>query len=104
MQPNIIDFIKSFEGFEAYPYKDVAGFPTVGYGHLCETDGCTELPYSYPMSQAEGEELLADDVRVSSRFRHFASEICSIDCCRNSKSAWATLFRPFASMRTNMER
>ena len=66
VQPNIIDFIKSFEGFEASPYKDVAGFPTVGYGHLCETDGCTELPYLYPMSQAEGEELLADDVRVRS--------------------------------------
>ncbi len=28
-----IDFIKSFEGFSATPYKDGAGFPTVGYGH-----------------------------------------------------------------------
>lgn len=65
VQPNIIDFIKQFEGFSATPYNDVAGYPTVGYGHLCSTSDCSELPYSYPMTQAEGEELLADDVRVS---------------------------------------
>lgn len=65
VQPNIIDFIKEFEGFSATPYNDVAGYPTVGYGHLCSTSDCSELPYSYPMTQAEGEELLADDVRVS---------------------------------------
>ncbi|KAF2162286.1 glycoside hydrolase family 24 protein, partial [Zasmidium cellare ATCC 36951] len=63
VQPNITDFIKQFEGFSATPYNDVAGYPTVGYGHLCSTSDCSELPYSYPMTQAEGEELLADDVR-----------------------------------------
>lgn len=63
VQPNIIDFIKSFEGFSATPYKDVAGYPTVGYGHLCSTSGCTELGYTYPITQAQGEELLASDVR-----------------------------------------
>lgn len=65
VQANIIDFIKSFEGFSGTPYNDVAGFPTVGYGHLCSTSGCTELGYSYPISTTQGEQLLARDVRVS---------------------------------------
>lgn len=65
VQGNIIDFIKSFEGFSGTPYKDVAGYPTVGYGHLCSTSGCTELGYSYPISTTQGEQLLARDVRVS---------------------------------------
>lgn len=64
VQPNITDFIKSFEGLSGTPNKDVAGYPSVGYGRLCQTSGYTELGYSYPNSQAQGEELLAIDVRV----------------------------------------
>ncbi|KAF2214932.1 glycoside hydrolase family 24 protein [Cercospora zeae-maydis SCOH1-5] len=64
VQSNIIDFIKSFEGFEGSPYQDVAGFWTVGYGHLCsQSTRCQELGYSYPISEAQGEQLLARDVR-----------------------------------------
>lgn len=29
-----IDFIKAHEGFRATPYKDVAGYLTIGFGHL----------------------------------------------------------------------
>jgi lysozyme len=29
-----INFIKLFEGYSATPYKDTAGKPTIGYGHL----------------------------------------------------------------------
>jgi len=28
-----IELIKSFEGFRAVPYKDIAGFLTIGFGH-----------------------------------------------------------------------
>ncbi|GIZ40875.1 hypothetical protein CKM354_000419600 [Cercospora kikuchii] len=63
-QPNIIDFIKSFEGFRGSPYQDVAGLWTVGYGHLCsQSTRCRELGYSYPISETQGEQLLARDVR-----------------------------------------
>ena len=30
---NGIELIKSFEGFRAVPYKDIAGFLTIGFGH-----------------------------------------------------------------------
>ena len=30
---NGIELIKKFEGFSAVPYKDVAGYPTIGFGH-----------------------------------------------------------------------
>ena len=33
---NGINLIKQFEGFRAVPYKDIAGFPTIGYGHLIQ--------------------------------------------------------------------
>jgi lysozyme len=29
-----VNFIKTFEGYSATPYKDSAGKPTIGYGHL----------------------------------------------------------------------
>lgn len=29
-----INLVKQFEGFSAVPYKDTAGKPTIGYGHL----------------------------------------------------------------------
>lgn len=32
-----VDFIKQMEGFSAHVYKDVAGYPTIGYGHLIKT-------------------------------------------------------------------
>ena len=53
-----IDFIKGFEGFSATVYSDVAGFPTVGYGHKL-------LPgESYPdgITEAGATALLASDV------------------------------------------
>ena len=28
-----LDLIKKFEGFKANSYKDIAGYPTIGYGH-----------------------------------------------------------------------
>ena len=28
-----LELIKSFEGFRAVPYKDIAGYPTIGFGH-----------------------------------------------------------------------
>lgn len=55
-----IDFIKGFEGYSAAVYNDVAGKPTVGYGHLIE-DG-----ESFPQGVTEewAERLLASDLSV----------------------------------------
>lgn len=35
----IVEFISSFEGFEAKPYLDITGKPTIGYGATYYQDG-----------------------------------------------------------------
>jgi lysozyme len=54
-----LELLKRSEGFRSRPYKDVNGFPTIGYGHRLLN------PESFPagISQARAAELLATDVR-----------------------------------------
>jgi hypothetical protein len=70
--PNVnaatIALIKEFEGFVASPAPDPIGLPTVGYGHLCKTSGCGEVPYSFPLTQASASQLLAADLKVFAPF------------------------------------
>jgi lysozyme len=59
MQPSntALELIKSFEGFRARLYRDVAGHPTIGYGHRL-------LPHeSFPddLATAQAEVLLKAD-------------------------------------------
>ncbi|KAH6916701.1 lysozyme [Coprinopsis sp. MPI-PUGE-AT-0042] len=56
--------IKVSEGFVPNVYKDPVGYPTVGYGHLCKSKGCSEVPYSFPLSEAEGTALLKQDAKT----------------------------------------
>ena len=54
-----LELIKRSEGFRNLVYKDVAGFPTIGYGHLLKAgesfpDGITE---------GQGAMLLSGDVQ-----------------------------------------
>jgi lysozyme len=62
-----IDLAKRFEGFHrvpkhdpnrAYPYICPAGYPTIGYGHLCD-------PKHPPITEAEAEAYLAQDLKVA---------------------------------------
>jgi len=53
------EFIASHEGFEPNIYKDIAGIPTIGYGHVI-------LPHEFGIfgggiTQAEALDLLIDD-------------------------------------------
>jgi lysozyme len=59
-----ISLIKEFEGFVDSPAPDPIGLPTVGYGHLCQTSGCSEVPYSFPLTETTASELLASDLKV----------------------------------------
>ena len=54
-----LQLIKQQEGFRSRTYLDVAGFPTIGYGHRLIHPG------SFPdgISEAEAAEILAADVR-----------------------------------------
>jgi hypothetical protein len=66
--PNVnaatVSLIKEFEGFVARPAPDPIGLPTVGYGHLCQTSGCGEVPYSFPLTTSTASLLLASDLKV----------------------------------------
>lgn len=53
-----IDLLKKFEGFSSHIYKDVAGYDTVGYGHLVRSGE----KFTIPMSQNNAEKLLKLDI------------------------------------------
>ena len=63
-----IELAKRFEGFcrvpkndpRAHPYICPAGFWTIGYGHLCDQS-------HPPITPAEGEAYLAQDMQVALR-------------------------------------
>lgn len=52
-----IDLVKIFEGFSAKSYVDVAGYPTIGYGHKIRTG---EMFYS--VTEEEATRLLGGDL------------------------------------------
>jgi len=54
-----LELLKSSEGFRAHVYRDVAGLPTIGFGHRLLH------PESFPngIDEAQGEEILRSDIR-----------------------------------------
>jgi len=58
-----VDLIKKSEGFVRSPKPDPIGLPTVGYGHLCKTKGCSEVKYKFPLTPTTAAELLQDDAK-----------------------------------------
>lgn len=52
-----LDLVKRSEGLALQPYKDAAGFWTIGYGHKLQSGEWWDS-----ISQAEADELLARDV------------------------------------------
>ena len=58
--------IKRLEGLRLEVYQDVAGFWTVGYGHLI-TQADNLYPYSdvTEITEAEADRLLAQDMRIA---------------------------------------
>jgi lysozyme len=58
-----LELIKRFEGFRSQLYMDVAGFPTIGYGHRIVP------PEAFPggVSEPQAANLLAGDVSAAER-------------------------------------
>ncbi|EAU80866.1 lysozyme [Coprinopsis cinerea okayama7 len=59
-----VEHIKQWEGFVKSPAPDPIGLPTVGYGHLCKTKGCSEVPYKFPLTEAQATSLLKTDLKT----------------------------------------
>ena len=57
-----VGLAKEFEGLRLEPYRDAAGFPTVGYGHLLARDRAAPLDHWPAIDKAEAERLLAVDL------------------------------------------
>ena len=56
-----IDLLKRSEGFRSQLYLDIAGLPTIGYGHrLLEGE-----PFPDGISEGHAEEILAQDARAA---------------------------------------
>jgi len=68
--------IKEFEGWYPNFYTDPVGIRTIGYGHACHVWDCA-VPlngrYPVPLSQANGQSLLSEDLAYS----------CRYECCVN---------------------
>jgi lysozyme len=55
-----IALVKRFEGLQLEPYRDAAGFWTVGYGHLMSRDRTAPRPQ--PVDGEHAEALLHEDL------------------------------------------
>ncbi|KDR77459.1 hypothetical protein GALMADRAFT_266943 [Galerina marginata CBS 339.88] len=86
-----ISLIKKFEGFVSKPAPDPIGLPTVGYGHLCKTTGCAEVPFSFPLTEAEATTLLNTDLKTFTACitKDISSKIKLNDNQYGALSSWA---------------
>lgn len=62
---NALNLIKEFEGSRPTPYDDGSGYMTIGVGHRCEKDDCSDVPYPQPLNDDSITKLLREDVVVS---------------------------------------
>lgn len=61
LSPAGLDLLKSSEGYRASTYRDVAGFPTIGFGHKV----CPGEKFPLGITGAEGDAILAADVLIA---------------------------------------
>ena len=65
--PFCMPLIKQFEGFQAAPYKDSAGIPTIGYGTIQYPDGKAVTMNDAPVSEDQATSLLAYEMSLKSK-------------------------------------
>ena len=60
MNPSVecIEAIKKFESLRLSEYKDAAGYPTIGYGHLIPAG----IVFDSPITEERANQILNDDV------------------------------------------
>ena len=60
-----VELAEDFEGLRLTPYHDVAGFATVGYGHLLSLEPNADLTQFQAITEAQADSLLAVDMGVA---------------------------------------
>lgn len=63
---NTLNLLKSFEKMAPNAYDDGYGNPTIGYGHVCKTKDCSDVPFPKPLNEDSATKLLQGDLAVSS--------------------------------------
>jgi lysozyme len=74
-----LDLIKKYEGFVATPYKDCAGFLTIGYGHLCKKNENFTI-----ISKSQALEILKQDIKEA---ENAVNKLVSVELNSNQFSA-----------------
>lgn len=77
-----IELIKYFEGFERHIYKDVAGFETIGYGHLIR--GYEREKFLSGITKKQAEKLLCKDIK---KFEGYVKKYVNVKLNENQFSA-----------------
>ncbi|KAJ2081157.1 hypothetical protein H4R24_002540 [Coemansia sp. RSA 988] len=62
INPATSALIKEYEGFAQNPKSDSDGQYTIGYGHICEEDDCSDITSTLPLTEKDAEELLEKDI------------------------------------------
>ncbi len=66
-----VELVKQFEGFRNTPYKDIAGFKTIGWGHKLEVGNPEYFNFDrIPITDDHADFLLDDDLYAASLCLH----------------------------------
>ena len=72
-----LNLIEEFEGIRNLPYLDVAGKPTIGYGHLIKPGE----DFSAGITEAQAQDLLQADVETA---ENAVNALIPADCTQTS--------------------
>jgi lysozyme len=82
LDENGISMIARFEGFKDRIYKDSAGLPTIGYGHLLKKG--EDFKYRAGISEPDARQLLRKDVEIAEKA---VNSLCRVSLGRNQYNA-----------------
>jgi lysozyme len=81
-------FITRHEGLRLKPYKDVAGFWTIGIGHLIDLENEQDLLDPNGITIEEADQLLANDLYNT---EHYVGTLVDVDLKQNEFDALVSL-------------
>lgn len=80
--------IQQFEGYRAYPYLDVVGVPTIGYGNTYYPDGTKVTLKDKKLTPREGDRLFTMIVK---QFEDAVNNLVTVKITQNQYDALVSL-------------